>query len=425
MAQKNDILYLSFVVYDRGEDLKNFLKFVIALAAVLAVVITSVTQLTGGGMLVERIKNFASYQEESTSTVYKSAQRNTSETASLTEKINSTLTEDEKKALDIIYDGLKNCKSSVNIYQDIEPQRIFELVGLVLSEHPEIFWSKGDCTFSQSGRLTFEYSYSKSRISEIQTQIESRVSTIMSKIDSSASEYEKALKIFDYITLNTSYARDEIENIEDNVKISTIEGVFIDNSAVCLGYAKAYQYLLNAAGIDAITVCGNAQTPDGDSGHAWNAIVIDGEIYLSDATWGDGYDNTDRDEYVSYTYFLMNNAEIELTHTPDPLYECIKSTAKDNYFVREGLCFEEYDPLDLRSKISESIEDKTFAVQFKFSDTDVYENALSQLFDKGGIYIIMKSCDPFYSEIDTDKAGYSCDDTHNCITIFFEPVNTN
>ena len=227
-------------------------------------------------MLVERIKNFASYQEESTSTVYKSAQRNTSETASLTEKINSTLTEDEKKALDIIYDGLKNCKSSVNIYQDIEPQRIFELVGLVLSEHPEIFWSKGDCTFSQSGRLTFEYPYSKSRISEIQTQIESRVSTIMTQIASSASEYEKALKIFDYITLNTSYARDEIENIEDNVKISTIEGVFIDNSAVCLGYAKAYQYLLNAAGIDAITVCGNAQTPDGDSGHAWN---VDGYYY--------------------------------------------------------------------------------------------------------------------------------------------------
>lgn len=405
--------------------MKKFLKFVIALTAVFAVVIIAATQITGGGLLVERIKNFAAYQEESTSTVYRSAQRSSSETESLTEKINSTLTEDEKKALDIIYDGLIECKSSVNIYQDIDPERIFELVGLVLSEHPEIFWSKGDCTFSQSGRLTFEYPYSKSHISEIQSQIESRVSTIMSQIDTSASDYEKALKIFDYITLNTSYARDELENVEDNVKISTIEGVFIDKSAVCLGYAKAYQYLLNEAGIDSITVCGNARTPDGNSGHAWNAIVIDGEICLSDATWGDGYDNTDRDEYVSYTYFLMNSAEIELTHTPDPLYECIKSTAKGNYFVREGLYFEEYDPLALRSKISESIEDKTFAVQFKFSDADVYETARTQLFDKGGIYIIMKSCDPFYSSIDTDKAGYSCDDTHNCITIFFEPVNSD
>ena len=63
-------------------------------------------------------------------------------------------------------------------------------------------------------------------------------------------------------------------------------GALVDNTAVCLGFASAFQLLMDMAGIECITVVGAAFRSRED--HAWNMVRLDGAWYCVDATWDMG-----------------------------------------------------------------------------------------------------------------------------------------
>lgn len=395
--------------------MKKFFKFVFVIA--LAFCLLYAYNAHTNGELVQTIDKLTMVKEtETTVSVTKSKNKNS---VALADILNTALTEDERKAFDIIYNGLSTHKSSVNIYQNIETDRIFELVELVLAQHPEIFWTKGDCTFSNSGRLTFKYVYSHEQAQEKTLLIEKKAEDILKNIDSKSSDYEKSLALFDYITMHTTYAYDEAADMKNHCEISTIEGVFLNGRAVCSGYSKAYQYLLSLCGIDAITISGFASAPNGSEQHAWTAQVIDDEIYFSDTTWGDSFEKSKDNSSVSHIFFLMNSEELEKTHSCSESFSAVKSQSKKDYFVREGLYFEKYNQSEIRSKIKDTVEKDENSIHLKFANTDEYKTAKENLFDNQGIYFILRTIDPLSKKIKTDTIKYSNDDTHNTITIFF------
>lgn len=70
--------------------------------------------------------------------------------------------------------------------------------------------------------------------------------------------------------------------------------IFMNDSTVCEGYAKCYNLLLNAAGIETYYLLGD--------NHAWNVVKLGGHYFHSDTTWDDG-DN------ISYDWFLKSDSE--------------------------------------------------------------------------------------------------------------------
>lgn len=393
----------------------------ILLGIVLIAVAVIGFNLYSGGAIVQTIENLVPTQKEILTTQPQNQSMETNGRKTFGEQLFDSMTQDEKKAYDSIYDAMCKRKDTVNIYQNLETERIFELVQLVISQHPEIFWSKGDCTFASNRVLTLKYPYSLEEIEEKNYLIEKKAKEILDKINPSGSEYEKSLAVFDYLISNTSYAHDAIHDIDNHIEISTIEGVFLNSSAVCSGYSKAYQYLLSLAGMDAITITGTAQTPDGEGDHAWTAQVIDGEVYFTDPTWGDCYESAADNNFVSHIYFLMNSEEIEKTHKINSLHNFINSTAdQNNYFVKESLYFEEYSQADIRNAIKNSLENNENGIELKFADNEVYEKARYALFDNEAIYFILMSIDWFSGALDGEKISYSCNDTHRVITIFYE-----
>ncbi|MCD7847737.1 MAG: hypothetical protein LUG49_06900 [Oscillospiraceae bacterium] len=58
-------------------------------------------------------------------------------------------------------------------------------------------------------------------------------------------------------------------------------------NVVCEGYAKAFQYLCDLAGIDCITVTGVMSGGTGAGAHMWNVVRLDGVNYLVDLTNSD------------------------------------------------------------------------------------------------------------------------------------------
>ncbi|MGN1202114.1 MAG: transglutaminase domain-containing protein [Eubacterium sp.] len=374
-----------------------------------------------GGTVRKTVENLNS-REISTSQLQSSLNNKNTDGKSFALQCYSALTVDEQKAFDIIYEGLSSYKQSVYIYLPIEADRIFELATLVQALHPEIFWVGDSFSFASNGKLTFNYPYTRNETEEKNRQLEQKADEIYSQINPSGSDFEKALAIFDYIAKNTSYNSDAIGNLSEYPEVSTIEGVFMNNSAVCGGYSKAYQYLLLRAGIDAVTVSGKAVTADGNGNHAWVALTIDGENYYSDVTWADGFDNSEKSSFVNHTYFLMGADDIKNSHFRSDCYNFIDCTSStDKYYINQNLYFEKYNLSSVRTAIKNEFEKNSPAAELKFAEKSEYQKAQSSLFDFESIYLILKTIDPFSTRIDTEKVSYNCNDDYNVIIIFFTP----
>lgn len=95
---------------------------------------------------------------------------------------------------------------------------------------------------------------------------------------------------------------DNVSNEEVDWSYAYLNGPIISGKAICQGYAYAYKYLCNRAGLWCHTVSGGC--------HCWNIIMLeDGSTYHVDLTWGDGGDELNG-------YFLLTQEEIEIDHTP-------------------------------------------------------------------------------------------------------------
>ena len=66
-------------------------------------------------------------------------------------------------------------------------------------------------------------------------------------------------------------------------------GALVDGKAVCEGYAKAFQYLLQKAGMQSFLITGSSTNPVSGTaeGHAWNVVRVAGEYYHVDTVWDD------------------------------------------------------------------------------------------------------------------------------------------
>lgn len=75
-------------------------------------------------------------------------------------------------------------------------------------------------------------------------------------------------------------------------------GILIDGTAVCAGYAQAFQVLAQASGLKSVVVTGIADGGITQGGHAWNRVWVDGTWLVVDTTWDDGDDTQLGTDYL-------------------------------------------------------------------------------------------------------------------------------
>ena len=114
------------------------------------------------------------------------------------------------------------------------------------------------------------------------------------------SQYQIALAIHDYLVVNSYYD-------ETLIKRSGYD-LLVNGSAVCSGYAAAYQDLLSRTGITSVCVTSEAMS------HMWNLVKIDGQWYHVDVTWDDP--TPDVNGQASHDYFLLTDNEISSGEEP-------------------------------------------------------------------------------------------------------------
>ena len=142
-------------------------------------------------------------------------------------------------------------------------------------------------------------------------------------------QWTTALALYDYLATHIAYS-ESTDPGEYNI-IRNAYGGIVDRDAVCVGYAKAYQALLQRCGIPCVVVRSEAMD------HRWNLVKIGGNWYHVDVTWADPTD--DVNGRVSHKYFLLSDATIsnqDHKHTGwTPYYRC------NDYSYENGVFWED------------------------------------------------------------------------------------
>ncbi len=159
------------------------------------------------------------------------------------------------------------------------------------------------------------------------------------------SDYEKELKIHDWICQNVDYDEEGLnsKSVARLFLSHSIVGVFARHRAQCEGIAKAVKVLLNAVDVRCIVATGTAVGNGQNGPHAWNVVIINDKPYQVDMTWDIGSNqgkaaNKVPDGRVYYDYFNITDAEISRNHTPEDWLPACNSTDM-SYFRLNNIIF--------------------------------------------------------------------------------------
>lgn len=299
------------------------------------------------------------------------------------------LSEDEQRIYRQMLNGIRERQNEFYL-TSADEDVISKVYHALLKDHPELFWVHNReevYTTSYKGtdycRFSPGYTYTEQEISEIMTEMQNAVNEVNAEITQNASDYDKVKMIYTYLIDHTEYeASDDDQNIA---------GVFWKKKAVCAGYARAVQYLLEQLGIPCIYVEGSAR--DSDEGHAWNIVKINEQYYYVDATNGDqpsflegGAVQLEEHKTVIYDYLCPFPQEYEQVYTASDEFPVPECTAADlNFYVLNQACFDTYDEQQIYDFCCMRLDNGAAVIRFKFTSQDAFDSAYRQWIQDGYI----------------------------------------
>lgn len=299
---------------------------------------------------------------------------------------------------------VRNCKLS--------PYQIKKILYAVQNDNPDIFWIASNFSYQYDvgGNTILKLNSilsPKDQKSAIK-HLSEKVASILSKVSPNASDYEKELYVHDYIVKNCKYTYNK-----NNPKIYTSYGCLIEKAAVCEGYAKATQLLLNTLGIECSTVTG----AKGNEPHMWNIVKIKKQWYHLDVTW-DGSSAIGR-----YNYFNLDDKTIKKDHKinaqinpsdklSDQRYnfklpKC--SSITENYYTKNAVKLSKLDNNSENAIIKELVRMASKKLKYLYLKiTSNYKDIKNQILSQKKIFKYFKSANnTAKNKINTSKLNYT------------------
>ena len=184
----------------------------------------------------------------------------------------------------------------------IEAVPVSELKNVVMAvynDHPELFWLNTifTCRYDQNkicAELELEFNMTLEELTASSKTFYNITNEILSQVQNLGT-YEKESRLHDILIERVEYDKGADKN-------QSAYSALVDGKSVCAGYARAYQYLMQRAGIPCFYCTGYA-----GQDHAWNIVGLDDGYYNVDVTWDDT-------EGGQYDYFNRTDEMYADTH---------------------------------------------------------------------------------------------------------------
>lgn len=185
-------------------------------------------------------------------------------------------------------------------YSSLSLERATDIFLMFNYSNPQYYFINGGYAYIESRGILVPTFYTEfqsgSKRSQATQAMKNTITSWESTIASAGSTEQKAKAAHDLIAKKVQYDDNYLTNPENPFHQSAYS-VFCDDHSVCAGYTKAFEMLMNGAGIDTIALL--------STDHAWNMIRINDSWYHTDCTWDD------MDGYSGYEmiYNFFNRSE--------------------------------------------------------------------------------------------------------------------
>ena len=344
----------------------------------------------------------------------------------------SRLTATRQKAYDVILNGIREFKDQVEV-EGCNMADLHVIVESIEYDHPELFWFD---SYSMLGKsVLLEYGAKKEEAEVLQRQIDSAVSKYLEGIDDSMSGYDVTIRLHAKIVAAVDYdtiALDE-EDRRGGPKrgeidyLRTICGVFLQGKAVCEGYARAIQYLLQKCGVECAEAAGNTKRESREEGgaHAWNILKLDGDYYYLDSTWDDSSDTVQvvKTTQIGFEYLNVTTEEMQrsrdFAYCPTQMPVC--EATKCNYFYHNGYVLEKYDVEKVKAIAKKAAVAGASFFVFKCTNKAAFDEAFNKMIVNGrDCFDVLKSISGDNKSIDTSSYTPAYDKKMWTVTVNFK-----
>lgn len=286
------------------------------------------------------------------------------------EKLNDA----QKKAYKDIYNAFRVKSEMVRVPGTLKKEQFIGCIEAVQYDYPEFFYIDFKTITYRVNPDYYEYTpryiYCLKEINEKKQRIDERVASIVRMINERPRNiYQKCGFLHDYMVKNCTYNDDALKESYNGRSAYSIEGFFLENTAVCQGIAFAYRYICRALNIDAVVARGFSLHPGcrDYERHAWNLIRVGEAAAFVDVTWDMCLTSKGK---VRYDYFFLPDIEMMRDHQYVGYPTC--RNLQSSYFERAGRQFlnlemlEKYVIASLSKR--EEVLQKGLYLQFKMKN---------------------------------------------------------
>lgn len=191
---------------------------------------------------------------------------------------------------------------------DVGREGIFDAAAEAVVQNPYVFADGWTLITSVTGvSLKPDYVYRDALADSMRGELQDAVAAGLekAKVTAEMDPAKKATRIHEYLAAVATYDEQAADSIlagvtdTDNVQRSQeAYGILVDGTAVCNGYAQAFQVMAAAAGLPSVIVTGQANGGLTTGAHAWNRVLVDGTWQVVDVTWDDVDTKFARTDYL-------------------------------------------------------------------------------------------------------------------------------
>lgn len=324
--------------------------------------------------------------------------------------VHNTLSEKQQIVYDEMLHAIMNMKETISL-STTDKSDVKKCYDAICADYGEIFWVEA-CSYSvltafgipRSVSFSVTYAYTPEEVADYRVQMQPAIDGYLKRLGECGSDYEKTEVLYRKLIREVAYDM-EAENNQN------ILSVFLGKKTVCQGYACAVQYLLQQAGIPCVIITGTAQGQP----HAWNMVLLDGDYYYLDVTWGNADflgESGVAAGSINYGYLNITSDELLINHQPQvDFHLCTCDSTENNYYVKKRLFFDRWDPKAIGAKIARAYEKNKDSVSVKFADAELFAKAKDYFIDERHITDYCKGISQIYYVKDTDL---------NILTIYFK-----